>query len=162
MPFLAVETVRTEIYEEEIDFKVEQVVDASQYKGYNQIQNYGSKGEKRIVAQVTYLDGVETDREILSTQVLKEPVNETVLVGSKVPENQMKPSVGSTGSVGSGTFIWPVGGQRRLCKLRLKRLLGPHRAGHCRHFGRNTHLCFGFGHRCGCHPPLGLWQLCGD
>lgn len=71
VPFLAVETVRTEIYEEEIDFKVEQVVDASQYKGYNQIQNYGSKGEKRIVAQVTYLDGVETDREILSTEVLK-------------------------------------------------------------------------------------------
>ncbi|MBQ9881947.1 MAG: G5 domain-containing protein [Synergistes sp.] len=67
MPFLEVQITRTEVYEEETPFQIIQTVDASQYEGYYNRTQVGRNGVSRVTAQVTYLNGIETSREIVST-----------------------------------------------------------------------------------------------
>ena len=110
VPFLEVQILRTEIYEEEVPFKIERTVDSSQYEGYLKTTQTGQNGVNRVTAKVTYLNGIETSREIVSTTVISEPVNEKVNVGGK--------SVAEVGtqSTSSG-FIWPTASGYVSCGL---------------------------------------------
>ena len=60
---------------------------------------------------MVYVDGVEQSRTILSTTVLKEPVNEVMIVGGKQPLTQLPASAMTTDSY----FIWPVDGGYLSC-----------------------------------------------
>lgn len=53
-------------------------------KDYTETTVQGVDGEKLLTYEVTYTDGVETDRTLLSEETVKEPVNEVVVVGTKV------------------------------------------------------------------------------
>ncbi len=106
VPFLGVQVIRQETYQEDVAFKVEQTQDANKLQGYVKIKQTGQKGVNEISAQVTYVDGVESSRKIMATNVVKEPVNEVVIVGGQKPLAQMPASAMST----STGFIWPVDG----------------------------------------------------
>ncbi len=101
VPFLEVQINRTEVYDEEIPFKIVQSVDPGEYEGYYNRTQVGEAGINRITAEVSYLNGVETSRRILSERIVSEPVDEKVTVGGK--------SVAEVGaqSTSSG-FIWPT------------------------------------------------------
>ncbi len=101
VPFLQVQINRTEVYDEEIPFQIVQTVDSSQYEGYYNRTRVGEAGINRITAEVSYLNGVETGRRIISEKTVSEPVDEEVTVGGK--------SVAEVGvqSTSSG-FIWPT------------------------------------------------------
>lgn len=71
----------------------------------------GEKGINEVTAEVVYVDGVEQSRTILSTTVLKEPVNEVMIVGGKQPLTQLPASAMTTDSY----FIWPVDGGYLSC-----------------------------------------------
>ena len=43
----------------------------------------GADGEKRVFFRITYADGVEESRELIREEVVREPVEEVVLVGPK-------------------------------------------------------------------------------
>lgn len=111
VPMLEVKVSRTVTYEEEIPFKVEQVQDTSQYQGYVQVSQNGVKGATAITARVTYVDGIETAREVIDTRVIREAVNEKVVVGGKRPLEQ----VPSTARTTSTNFIWPADGGYVTC-----------------------------------------------
>lgn len=102
VPFLEVQVRRTEIYDEEIPFKIERKVDTSQYEGYVKTTQVGKNGINKITAEVTYLNGIETARKIIYTYKVSDPINEKVTVGGK--------SVAEVGAQNTSSgFIWPTG-----------------------------------------------------
>lgn len=110
-PFLSVKVIKNETYDESIPYEKETTEDNSQYKGYTKTVQAGRNGVQQVTASVEYVDGYETNREVLSTVVTQEPVTEKVVVGTKAKPTYstgtvLSASVG-TGSIGSN-FIWPV------------------------------------------------------
>ncbi len=106
-PFLPIKVTKTIVYEDALPYEVVQNKSSSYTRGYTKITKKGVNGIQEVTAQVTLIDGVEAEKEILSTRVIEEPVNEQVTVGTK----EIKVSSGGgTSSVGTGRFMWPVVG----------------------------------------------------
>ncbi len=104
-PNLGVKLTRTETYNEDVPFGTDSTPDNRYYQGYTVVTKAGVKGVQEVVADVTYIDGVEVERNILSTTLVKEPVNQKVTVGTQRPL-QYLPGMKDT----SGVFLWPVDG----------------------------------------------------
>ncbi|MBQ7089973.1 MAG: peptidoglycan DD-metalloendopeptidase family protein [Clostridia bacterium] len=113
--YLGVQVVKTLEYDEEIDYKIVRIKDSSMYTNETKVKTAGRKGEKHIVAEVTYVNGVKLKTTILSSEVTREPVTRELYVGTK------KRSYGGGGSVytsggsvsslaGSGSYIRPISG----------------------------------------------------
>lgn len=83
----------------EIPYETKKVNDSSIYKGKTSVKTNGVAGKKQVVSDVTYVDGKETDRILVSETVISEPVTKVVLVGTKpVPKK-----------AATGTFRRPTG-----------------------------------------------------
>lgn len=112
-PFLSVKVVREETYTETIPYETETTEDDSQYEGYTKTVQEGQDGVEQITASVEYVDGYETSRSVLSTEVIQEPVTEKIVEGTKEKETYSRGRVLSassgSGSYG-GSFMWPVAG----------------------------------------------------
>lgn len=77
------------------------------YIGSSRTVTKGVNGEAAVVDLVTYVDGVEVDRENISSTVTKAPVNKVVQVGTAArPTIYTSPVTGTSGS--SGKLMWPV------------------------------------------------------
>ncbi len=111
VPVLGVRVSRVEVYEEEVNFRIIQIQDETKEQGYTKVQRLGEKGINQITALVTYEDGYETSRSILQTDVVKEVVDEEMIVGGKEPLKQLPASAMQT----SSNFIWPVDGGYLSC-----------------------------------------------
>lgn len=111
VPVMEVKVTRLEMYEENVPFKIEQTQDASKYQGYVSITRVGKLGVNEKTARVTYIDGIEVEREVLSTSVITQPINERVVVGGKVPLLQI-PGEAKTAS---SNFLWPADGGYVTC-----------------------------------------------
>ncbi len=107
MPFLGVQTIRTETYTVPVPYSVVQTYDPNQLQGYAIVKKQGQQGLEELVADVVYEDGEEISRNVVNRTVLKEAVAQEVTTGSKKPTNQI---VGS--AINPGGFIWPVDGGR--------------------------------------------------
>jgi len=92
---LDVKVVRMEEYDEPVDFQTVYDEDNSRYEGYQKVTVEGIPGKKLITAQVTYVNGGETDRFVLKEKVTKKPVDQRIAVGTEQIH---------------GLFIWPVNG----------------------------------------------------
>lgn len=79
-------TYATETYTQTIPHEVTVLNDASLQQGRQQVLTAGSDGEMLCTAQVTYVNGVETARTVVGSQVTKAPVNELVAVGTAEEE----------------------------------------------------------------------------
>lgn len=55
----------------------------SMYEGESSVSQEGSDGEKELTYDVTYVDGRESSRKLVSEKVTKEPVNEVITRGTK-------------------------------------------------------------------------------
>lgn len=82
-------TYVTETYTQTIPHEVKQLNDAERPLGEQQILTAGSDGEMRCTAQVTYINGVETARTVISSEVTLAPVDELVAVGTAAQEAQL-------------------------------------------------------------------------
>lgn len=105
-PFLTVIVTREEHYTESFDFETQFVDDETVYAGNKVKQVDGENGERAVVANVSYINGKEVNRRILSRTVTKESVTEVIAVGTKPRNNTTAP--GQTIDVGN--MLWPVGG----------------------------------------------------
>ena len=101
IPVLSVQTTEHQVYTQAIECPVEEVEDSSMYVGDSKILTQGVEGEAEITADVTYVNGYEKEREILSSTTLREPTTTVKAVGTKE-----KPKTAS-----KGTYIWPVSGR---------------------------------------------------
>ena len=95
---IAIVRVTSEVIEEveSIAFGVQEKKDSTMLKGKSQVKQEGVKGEKKITKEITYEDGLEVSRIELSQEVVKEPVDKIVAIGTKVPvQTAKKPSSSS-------------------------------------------------------------------
>ena len=106
-PFLRVKVVRTIQYNEIIDYSIEKEYDNSQYVTWESVKVQGQEGKQKVTAEVTYVDGIEQSRNILSIKILKRPVAKVVVVGT-IPVyangNEITQGDGKT----TGSMTWPV------------------------------------------------------
>ena len=102
LPYLGVQIRCTEVYTELIPFDVETVRDSSKYIGYSGVRVAGQAGERRVTADVIYVNGVEQYREILDKETVREPVTQVIAVGAYRVNTNAQPGVST------GTFLWPL------------------------------------------------------
>ncbi len=100
IPFLSVRTVDRVTYEEEVACPVEEVNDNTMYQGETRVITKGVPGLASIQADVTYVNGKEQERDVLSTTVLSEPTTKVVAVGTKARPSWYP----------NGYFVWPLSG----------------------------------------------------
>lgn len=74
---------RTITEEEEIPFAEETIRDASLETGKSEVRQLGEVGRKRVYYNVLYVDNVEVSREVVSEEVITEPVARVTAVGAK-------------------------------------------------------------------------------
>ena len=101
VPYLTMTVVQRERYVDEVMYDIEYTDTANLYKGDYKITSAGQYGAADVVATVTYVNGEETERTVLSSVTLREPVTEQRLRGTKA-----RPTWHPT-----GTFRWPVSGR---------------------------------------------------
>lgn len=100
-PLLTVRTVEQVQYTEETNFETQVIYDDSMYKNKKNITTKGEKGTSEIVANITKLNGIVEDKEIITTKTIVEPITEVVVQGTKE-----LPKTAATGS-----FMVPTSGR---------------------------------------------------
>lgn len=78
-----VKTVLLAAVDTEIPFTTENRDNASLYVGVTKTVRAGKVGIKRTGEQITFINGAETERVVLNEEVISEPVNKVVEVGTK-------------------------------------------------------------------------------
>ncbi|WP_329483927.1 G5 domain-containing protein [Kribbella sp. NBC_01484] len=80
-------TTRRQVVEfKTIPFKKKTVTDGSLPKGEKTIRTTGSDGTRKLTYEVTYVNGVQTAKELLRQEVSKQPRTQVTVVGTKVEE----------------------------------------------------------------------------
>ena len=106
IPFLSISITRTEVYNIESQYSTETYNDDTIYEGSSRPMQTGEKGENRVTADVTYVNGVEVGRNITQIVELKAPISEIIAIGTKpTPAGTF-----SNASAAYGKLIWPVNG----------------------------------------------------
>ena len=77
------EGVQTIAQEESIQFDTEIIKDANRYVGYREVKSSGTLGTKNVTYEVSILNGKEASRSVIASVVMKNPVAEVVVVGTK-------------------------------------------------------------------------------
>lgn len=101
VPYLSVKTVDNVTYEGPVAYKTQEVPDDTIYQGYSKVLTPGVEGWATYNANISYLNGVEQERVINSTDVHSQPVTEVIAVGTKPRPKTMA----------TGKFIWPIYGK---------------------------------------------------
>ena len=104
---LSITSIVTEeqVYTETIAFETSYVNDDNMKKGAEKVKTEGKNGEKVITAAVTFVNGVETNREVLNEEVTVEPVKQVIAKGTgknlKTTSGSYK---GGKVTIGNGTI----------------------------------------------------------
>jgi murein DD-endopeptidase MepM/ murein hydrolase activator NlpD len=99
-PYLTMTVVEKETYKEAIPYDIKYVDSVYLFKGDTKVLSAGKNGSANVVAKVTYVNGEETKRDVLSYVKTDAPVTETQARGTKE-----RPTWTAT-----GTFRWPCSG----------------------------------------------------
>lgn len=100
VPIIDVITSQQVAYNREIPYETEKKEDSSLYKGTTKVDQKGKNGEEAVVANVIKKNGLETERVILESNAISEPVTEIKRIGTKKPPS----------GYGTGKFIMPTYG----------------------------------------------------
>lgn len=130
--------IKTETEIESVDFDTIYNDDNTLPKGQNKTVVEGANGEKVYLYQVTYIDGVETDRELIDVNIEKEPTNKVVAVGTKVETPMVVCENGTYKNVDGKEVCSPsttnTGEATAICRDG-KYSYSQHRQGTCSHHG---------------------------
>lgn len=75
---------------EQVPFEVETKENSELLEGKQKITQYGVYGEKKITYKVKLEDGEQTEKEMISEEIAKEPVNCIIEKGTKKPETEQE------------------------------------------------------------------------
>ncbi len=101
VPYLTVKVTERQNYVDEVNYDIEYVDDSTMYQGDTRVIEKGAYGTADIVADVVYVNGVETERTVLSQVMLSAPKTETRARGTKERPSWMP----------TGSFRWPASGR---------------------------------------------------
>jgi murein DD-endopeptidase MepM/ murein hydrolase activator NlpD len=120
-PFLSVNCIYTDVYEEEVPYDTEEIQNAIYAVGYRNVESAGIPGIREVTAEITTLNGIEVGRVELNSRPVREPVAERVTVGVNVPAvvaTPVSPSESAratpvpAGDVTTSGFMWPTSSYR--------------------------------------------------
>ena len=101
VPYLTMTVEKQERYLEDVSYDIEYTDSANLYQGDYKVTSKGEYGKADVMAKATYVNGEETERTILSSVTLKEPVTEYRLRGTKARPTWLP----------TGSFRWPTSGR---------------------------------------------------
>lgn len=101
VPLVTVKTVEVAKYRETIPYEIIYENTNSLYKKEQTVKSLGTNGEKDVVAEIIRHNGTEVGRKEIESTIIKEPVPQVVLVGTKEP-----PPL-----IGTGKLIYPIRGK---------------------------------------------------
>ena len=105
-PVIAIQTTRIEDYNEDIQYATNTEDDNSIDRGKVKVVEKGEEGSRHVVAEVVCVNGEETVRNIQKEEILKEPKDETVKIGTRdVVWTSEIVAIG--GPEGTGSFLRP-------------------------------------------------------
>lgn len=105
-PYLSIVATTTDVYTAKISYETVKEKTDSLYIGETKVKQEGKNGKQTVTAEVTLVNGIETERTVLSKEVISEPVEKIVLVGTKEPDPVTVPSNVTTYSGQNNTGIW--------------------------------------------------------
>ncbi len=100
VPYLTVVNVEQQHYLQDVPYDVVYEEDATMYQGDFKVISKGEYGKADVLANVTYINGMETDRQVVASVTLVDPVTETQAQGTKERPSWMP----------TGSFRWPCNG----------------------------------------------------
>ena len=100
VPYLTVVDVERQNYVQDVPYQVEYQDDDTMYQGDYKVLSAGVYGKADVTANVTYINGEETDRQVVASVTLSDPVTETQARGT-IPRPTWFPT---------GSFRWPCSG----------------------------------------------------
>lgn len=106
-PLISVEATTNETRELTTNFEVEYKDDANLDVGTEKIVQDGKPGKKSQTLRVTRRNGIVTKEDVMSEQVIAEPVKEVVSKGTR---KQTYSSYSGSAAAASGSWAYPIGG----------------------------------------------------
>ena len=100
VPYLTIVNVERQNYVQDVPYQVEYQDDDSMYQGDYKVISAGTFGKADVTANVTYINGEETARQVVASVTLSDPVTETQARGT-IPRPTWFPT---------GSFRWPCNG----------------------------------------------------
>lgn len=82
-PILNVEIVNNITVTERIPYQAVYEKTSSLYKGQSKTKVYGEEGQKEVIYEITTVNGEQTNKEKVSENIIKEPINKVILKGTK-------------------------------------------------------------------------------
>ncbi len=80
-------TTSQETVEEDVDFNTIEKDDPSMEEGKSKVETEGSKGRDKVTYEITYIDGVESERKEISRETVTAAVDKVILNGTKISFN---------------------------------------------------------------------------
>jgi len=102
VPTIGVRLVKTVTYQVPLSYKTVTIQDNSQYTDYSKVKTEGVNGVQQCVDKVSYVNGIESGREIVSRTVITPSVDKVVVTGTK-----KRPRISEPGQ-STGSLMWPV------------------------------------------------------
>ncbi len=106
--FLRVKVLKTIRYTEKIDYQTQTIYNDDQPVTYSKVKVKGQEGSQDVVAEVTYLDGLESNRQVISVNVTKQPVAKVVEKGTKKVVSSGGNVIVPGDGIATGNMAWPV------------------------------------------------------
>lgn len=106
VPYLTIIITREEHYNEPIPYSTSYIDDNMMYAGNRYPETEGVDGERYVVANVSYINGNEVSRQVLSRTTITQPVTEIIAIGTKPRPADAAPET----EIEHGKMLWPVGG----------------------------------------------------
>lgn len=96
-----------------VDYDIETKYDDDEYEDYSKVTQKGKEGVVKYTYRLTYVDGVQTDSQLVDEEVIKQPVTKIVVEGTKereveVDEDDSDSSSYEGSGQSSGNFAWPL------------------------------------------------------
>lgn len=82
-PLISVAYRKTVVVDNDEHYKTQVIKDSTKYNDYKQVQTYGQNGINRITQDVKYINGEIQSLVIVGTEVIKEPINQVEVHGTK-------------------------------------------------------------------------------
>jgi hypothetical protein len=124
---------------EEVPFKTIKLEDRDLEKGQTRLQQKGVKGKKEIIYLVKRVNGEEISRKVTSTKIVKDPVDEIIIIG-------IGPKLAKSGPykdiINAAAKKYLINGTALMC-LMLKESQGHPDSKGCRDPITNQPTCFG-------------------
>lgn len=110
VPELSVVRVEENYYEEIYDADVIYIENDNWYTNHTVVHQQPSAGFRRVVADVSFLNDKEIERDILKEEIVQEAVAKVVERGTKIPPTYIRPISGGRQSSGFGRRSAPTKG----------------------------------------------------